>query len=167
MMCYCLNALRMIYACAVLGVGWGFRPGLMRTRIHLGGGSTIATGSTPHASEGTEAFGENDDLLYFNSFLPQDHPVGILYKRKQQLWIDLRDTSLFPHEANTFLMDQLFGVPAINGDLPVANTMKDSFTPPPPLFDGALVSEAMLETMIRKRPSGSNDGTTSLYPSRN
>jgi hypothetical protein len=148
----------MLYACAVLGVGWGFQPGLMRTRIpvHPDGGST---GSAPHASEGTEAFGENDELLYFNSFLPQDRPIGILYKRKQQLWIDLRDTSLFPHEANTFLMDQLFGIPTINGDL--ANTMKDYYTPPPPLFDGALVSETMLETIIRKRPSGSNAGTSS------
>lgn len=97
-----------------------------------------------------------DDGGTSNSFLPEDHPVGMLYQRKQQLWIDLRETSLFPHEANTFLMDQLFSSsPAINGAL--KKIMEDPITSARPLFDGALVSESMLQYIIEKRSPGAQN----------
>jgi hypothetical protein len=166
MMLYCSDGIKMLYACTVLGIAWGFhQPGSMRPRTAALVGSITRTVRTSlPAGRGADAFRENDeDPLFFDSFFPQDHAVGILYKRKQQLWIDLRESSLFPHEANTFLMDQLFNDdPAVNGDL--EKLMKDPKTSSLPLFDGALVSETMLETIIRRRSSPSSVARNSPPP---
>jgi hypothetical protein len=154
MMLSCSVALKMLYACTVLGLGWGFQPGLRRTCMSHLDGCVTAAATANRTPEDTEAFSDDDPLIV-KSFLPQDNPVDILSNRKQQLWIDLRDTSLFPHEANTFLMDQLFhDVSIIDEDL------KFPFSSSPALFDAALVSETMLETIILRRTTGTSHYNT-------
>lgn len=130
--------------------------GLLETQVCRGGITKIPVHHEHQDDPFEEQEFQPDDPMTFHSFLPDDHPVGKLYQRKQQLWIDLRETSLFPHEANTFLMDQLFSdEPAINGDL--ERIMKDPVTSAKPLFDGALVSESMLQSIIENRSSGSSN----------
>jgi len=105
----------------------------------------IFTGESQRARRLQLSTQDDDDAVFPDSMdLSAEERQRISLPKDHELWLDLRDTALFPKEAISYLNKNLDGIT-------------------PEIIDRVILSEEIMEKVIKQEKENTNDDFTSLY----
>jgi len=122
-------------------VCWGFQVRASLQRASL----LIFSGESQRAQRLQLSTRDDDDVVFPDSMdLSADERQRISPPKDLELWLDLRDTALFPKEAISYLNENLDGIT-------------------PEIIDRVILSEKIMDKVIKQEKENTKDDFISLY----